>query len=194
MGTSLILEKIYFLRGVLDPNTVDGNPGQPGPIYRTAVANYVVAEILRDIGENLNDQTAGVQVRNIGKELVGESSRGLVASWEEGDDICPPFVHFHPHGVVPPPRPGPGPDPWRELAGIDRTTLLDLVTPAMNDVILATAIRELASLTTHEKTSTALKQVGETIIKNASGRLSEEYCGTRVKPRIPTPVPHRTAA
>ncbi len=189
MGTSLILEKVNFLHGILDPNTVDGNPGQPGPIYRTAVANLVVAEILREIGENLNDRTAATQVHSIGKELVTESSRGLVASWEEGDDICPPFRHFGP-----PPHGGPQPDPWVEVTEPDTSNLLNEFTPAMNDVVLATAIRELASLTTLEKTSTALKQVGETIVKNASSRLYEEYCGTRVKPRLPSPVPHREAA
>ena len=192
MGASLILERVSFLRGVLDPNTVDGNPGQPGPIYRTAMANYIVAEILRDIGENLNDQTAATQVHGIGRELVTESSRGLVAGWEEGDGICPPWFNPH-HGPHGGPNP-PGPDPPYRLLEQDRVTLLNEVTPAMNDVILATAIRELACLTTHEKTSLALKQVGETLVKNASGKLYEEYCGTRVKPRVPAPVPHRTAA
>jgi len=189
MGTSLILEKVSFLHGLLDPNTVDGNPGQPGPIFRTALADYAVAEILRDIGENLKDRTLGMQIRGIGKELASESSRSMVSSWDEGDDICPPFRHFGPN-----PRGGPVPDPWRELIDGGRLSVLDHVTPAMNDVLLATALRELASLTTHEKTSSALKQAGENIVKNASSKIYDEYCGTRVKPRIPAPTPHRTAA
>ena len=194
IGTTLILAKTSFLRGVLDPDTVDGNPGQPGPIYRTATANYIVAEILRDIGQELSDGTLAAQIHGIGRELVAESSKGLVAGWEEGDGICPPW--FNPlHGPRGGPTPpDPGPDPRFQLFETDRLTLLDQVTPALNDVILASAIRELASLTTHERTSVALKQLGETIVKNASNKLYEEYCGTRVKPRVPAPVPHRTAA
>jgi hypothetical protein len=191
MRTSLVLEKVNFLRGVLDPNTVDGNPGQPGPVYRTAIANYVVAEILRDIGGNLKDKALATQIHNIGKELVAESSKGMVAGWEDGDDICPPY-HLH----FPIPKPGPGPDPFQQLFNLTARpdALLDQVTPAMNDVILAVAIRELAALTTHEKTSTALKQVGEAIVKNASSKLFDEYCGTQVKPHVPVPRPHKTAA
>jgi hypothetical protein len=191
MRTSLVLEKIDFLRGVLNPDTVDGNPGQPGPVYRTAIANYIVAEILRDVGENLRDKALATQVHNIGKELVAESSKGMVTDWDEGDDICPPWL-LH----LPRPKPGPGPDPNGSIQffGPHPEPWLDHATPAMNDVVLAIAIQELAALTTHEKTSSALKQVGETIVKDASSRLVDEYCGTRVKPRIPTPMPHRAAA
>lgn len=190
MKTSLILEKVNFLRGLLDPNTVDGNPGQPGPIFSTAISNYVVAEILRDIGANLKDKTLATQIHTIGKELASESSKGLVAGWEDGDDICPPYLHF------PIPKPGPGPDPWRQFLqfGTHSEPWLDQATPAVHDVALAIAIRELASLTTNEKASAALKQVGETIVKGAGTRIFDEYCGTRVRPRIPAPIPHRTAA
>jgi hypothetical protein len=188
MRTSLILEKVNFLRGILDPNTVDGNPGQPGPIFRAGIAEYAVAEILRDIGKTLKDRTLATQIHNIGKELVTESSKGLLSGWEDGDDICPPYLTF--------PIPKPGPDPWQQIFNLTAhpEPLFDHATPALHDVVLAVAIRELASLTTHEKTSTALKQVGENIVKNASSKLYEEYCGTRVKPRIPAPTPHRTAA
>ena len=194
MGTSLILEKIHFLHGVLDPNTVDGNPGQPGPVYRTAIANYMVAEILRDIGETLKDRALATQIHSIGKDLVAESSKGLVTGWEEGDGICPPwFTPFpRPHGG--PTLPEPDPNPRYRLFELDPAPWLGKVTPAMNDVILAIAIRQLASLTTNEKASTALKQVGETIVKGASTRLFDEYCGTPVKPHVPHPMPRRTAA
>ncbi len=195
MGTSLILQKIHFLHGVIDPDTVDGNPGQPGPIYRTAIANYVVAEILRDIGKNLKDRALTTQIHSIAKELATESSKGLVAGWEEGDELCPPWDKFVPslHGGPPP----PGPDPWwQQLLQFSPQPQpwLDHATPALNDIVLAIAIRQLASLTTSEKASSALKQVGETIVKGASSKLFDEYCGTSVKPHVPIPRPHREAA
>jgi hypothetical protein len=185
MNTNLILQKVSFLHGIIDPNWVDGNPGQPGPIFRTAIADYVVAELLRDISVNLHDRELATKVHNIGKELVSGSSHGLAASWEDGDDICPPWP-WHLGG----PRPrsdelvlGPQPEPW-----------LQHVTPAMNDIVLAHALRQLASLTSSEKASNGIRQVGETIVKAASSKLFGEYCGTPVKPHVPVPKPKVTAA
>ena len=185
MKTNLILEKVSFLHGVLDPSWVDGGPGQPGPIFRTAIADYVVAELLRDISVNLHDRELATKVHNIGKELVSASSHGLTAGWEEGDDLCPPWRW--PVGG-PGPRGdelvfGPRPEPW-----------LEHVTPAMNDIVLAYALRQLASLTSSEKASNGIRQVGETIVKGASSKLFDEYCGTPVKPHVPVLKPKVAAA
>jgi hypothetical protein len=78
---------------------------------------------------------------------------------------------------------GPSPEPW-----------FAHTTPAMNDIILAHALRQLASLTSSEKASSAIKTVGEGIVKSASARLFDEYCGTAVKHYIPMPKPKGTAA
>jgi len=77
----------------------------------------------------------------------------------------------------------PDPHPWLEHASA-----------AMKDIALAVAIRDLASVTTLEKVSTSLKEVGESVMKQASGRVFDEYCGTPVKPRVPVPRPKKTAA
>src|SRR5256885_462348 len=106
MITSLILQKVSVLRGLLDPDWVDGNPGQPGPIFRAATADYAVAEVLRSIGQNLSNAEFGAKLLTVGRELAQESSRGMISSYDEGDDICPPWHHYFP----PPPPP---PDPWR---------------------------------------------------------------------------------
>jgi len=188
MRTFLIMAKIQFLRGAINPDWVDGGPGQPGPIYRTAMANYVVAEILRDISAGLTDKTLATQLHTIGKELVAESSKGLSADWDEGDGICPPWFVLHHKS-----EPRRGPNPWMQLIEPDPSPWLGLVTPAMNDVVLAVAVRELASLTTSEKASAAMKQAGETIVKGSSSRLFDEYCGTMVKPRPPILGPRAVA-
>jgi hypothetical protein len=183
MKTNLILQKVSFLHGLIDPSWIDGNPGQPGPIFRTAMTDYVVAELLRDISVNLQERDLATKVHNIGKELVSASSHGLTAGWEDGDDICPPFK------VGPRPRgdtlslTAPQPEPW-----------LEHITPAMNDIVLAHALRELASLTSSEKASNGIRQVGETIVKAAGSKLFDEYCGTPVKPHVPVPKPKGVAA
>jgi len=75
------------------------------------------------------------------------------------------------------------PEPW-----------LAHTTPAMNDIVLAHALRELASLTSNEKASSGIKQLGETIVKAASSKLFGEYCGTPVKHHVPVPRPEAAAA
>lgn len=177
MNTSVILQKVSFLHGLIDPSWIDGNPGQPGPIFRTAMADYVVAELLRDISTKLHNRELATKVHNIGKELVTASSQGFAAGWEDGDDICPPYFGHgpRPHGDVVLVT-GPSPEPW-----------LEHLTPAMNDIVLAHALRELASLTSNEKASNAMRQVGETIVKAGSSKLFDEYCGTPVKPHVAGP-------
>ena len=187
METSLILQKVAFLQGVLDPNKVDGGPGQPGPVYRTAIADYIVAELLRDISGSLKDRAHAASLHEIGKELVSVSSRGLSASWDEGDDICPPW-RFHFPIPVPGPDPrnlGPVPDPWNLEP--QPSPWLQHVTPAMNDIVLAHAVQQLASLTSNVNASAAMEKAGEAIVKGASSRLFDEYCATPVKPRPPAP-------
>lgn len=187
MSIPLILEKVSFLKGVLDPNWVDGGPGQPGPVYRSAIADYVVAGLARAISQKVTNQEIGARLLVVGKDLAAESSRGMTAGYDEGDDICPPWYWGRPiphHSEVgPESRLEPDPHPW-----------LQHLTPAMNDTVLAIALRQLASLTTSVKASGALKEIGESIMKGASGRLYDEYCGTPVKPRIPTPKSRPAAA
>jgi hypothetical protein len=183
MKTNLILQKVSFLHGMIDPSWIDGNPGQPGPIFRTAINDLAVAELLRDISVNLHDREIATKVHNIGKELVTSSSHGLVAGWEDGDDICPPWFKGgpRPHGDIS--LTSPQPEPW-----------LQHVTPAMNDIVLAIALRELASITSSEKVSSGIKQLGETIVKTASTKLFDEYCGTTVKVHVPLPRPKTATA
>lgn len=179
MKTNYILAKVSFLKGLLDPNTVDGNPGQPGPIYSVAMADLTVAELLQHIAQNLKEQDIARKVRQIASELATTASQH-VASAMDDDDICPPYFHHipRPHGV------GPTPDPWLELE-TDPHPWLGKLTPAMNDLVLGVALRELASLTTSEKASAAIRQAGETLVKGLASSIFDDYCGTPVKPRPP---------
>ena len=137
---------------------------------------------------NLHDRDLAAKVHNIGKELVAGASHGFTASWEAGDDICPPW-----------PWPVGGPRPRSDDLRVSLTNpepgaWLEHTTPAMNDIVLAHGLRQLASLTSSEKASHAIRQVGETIVKAASSKLFDEYCGTPVKPDVPVPKPKATAA
>lgn len=187
MITHLILEKVSFLKGVLDPNWVDGGPGQPGPIFRTAIADYIVADLVRAISQNVANKEAASRLLVLGRDLATDAARGLATGYDDGDDICPPWYWNrpipHPHDPGPLSLMGPDPVPWLQNS-----------TPAMNDVMLAVGVRQLASLTSNAKASNGLKEIGESIMKGASSRLYDEYCGTPVKPRMPTPKPQSAAA
>jgi hypothetical protein len=186
MKTNLILQKVSFFHGIIDPNWVDGNPGQPGPVLRTSISDYIVAELLRDISTNLHNRDISTKLHSIGKELVSASAHNLAADWD--GELDPngrpfdPFFHPRPRGVEDL-FAGPHPEPW-----------LEHLTPSMNDIVLAHALRDLASLTSSEKASTAIKQAGEALVKTASSKLFDEYCGTPVKPHVPKPRPKITAA
>jgi hypothetical protein len=192
MKTDLIMAKVSFLRGMLNPDTVDGGPGQPGPIFQPAIANYAIAELLQQVGNNLNDKQHSERLHEIGKDLVVESSGQMTADWEDGE-ICPPWRFPFPVGGSG--RREPNPNPWLgPLFEPDPSPWLQHSTPALRDILLATALRQLASLTTSEKASAAMKQIGESIVKGASNKLFDEYCGTPVKPRAPVRKKAATAA
>lgn len=186
MKTSLVVQKVSFFHGMIDPSWVDGNPGQPGPVFRTSVSEYIVADLLRDISANLKNHEFAAKLHSIGKELVSDSGKNLVADWEGELDpngrVLDPFFHPRPKGIEGLDA-GPHPEPW-----------LEHLTPSMNDIVLAHALRELATLTSSEKASNAIKQTGEAIVKAATAKLYDEYCGTTVKPHLPKPKPKITAA
>lgn len=202
MNISLIMAKVSTLR--FHPEWVDGGPGLPGPVIRTALTEYVVAGLIRDIGVNLTNREVASKLHQTARELVARSSKMLPISFEtelEPDDLCPPYWrHFPP----PPPRgdQGPQPEPWRFgpspepwlVAGPHPEPWLEASTPALKDIVLAVALRDLASVTSIVEVSAALKEIGETIMKQASSRVFDEYCGTTVKPHVPVPRPKATAA
>jgi hypothetical protein len=200
MDTTLILSKLSFLQSVfgLNKDKIDAGPHPMNPDFGVALGNFAVAEIARDISVTLSDQEAGKQLRAVAKELVASSSSHLVADWEDGGDICPPWPKWR---IPRHSGQGPQPDPWRffseELAAVlgpSPDPWLPGVSSTMNDIVLAHALRSLASLTTSEKASSAIKQIGEAIVKAGSARLFDDYCATPVKPRIPVPKKNVVAA
>jgi len=193
MNISSILSKVSTLK--FHPEWVDGGPGLPGPVFNTFLAEYVVAGIAKEIGQKLNNRDLSEKVTQTASELVAEVARQVPGKFNVADewyDICPPY----------PPRPhsqgGPSPEPWFELspivAGPHPEPWLEASTLSMQEVALAIALRDLAAVTTIEKASATFKEVGEQIMKQASARLFDEYCGTPVKPRIPIPRPGQKKA
>jgi hypothetical protein len=196
---SLILAKVSLLK--YHPEWFDGGPipGGPGPVFRTAITEYVVGGLVRDIAAHVTSKEVTPSLHQTAKELVAEAGRRLsvdFASSAESDDLCPPYwPHFpippRPHGDANPLSGGiqvakPGPIPWL-VSGPQPDPWLEAAAPAIRDIALAVALRDLATVTTVAKASAALKEAGEGIMKGAVSRAFDEYCGTPVKPRVPQP-------
>src|SRR5712692_8193664 len=120
MNISLILEKVSVLK--YHPEWVDGGPGLPGPVFRTAIAEYVIAGLVREVSAKVASTEFASALQQTAKELVAEAARKLTSDFaataEDPDDICPPYPHHFP---PPPPRGDsflsefvnrPGPTPW----------------------------------------------------------------------------------
>jgi len=177
MNTHIILESVDVLKYMIHPEWFDGGPGQPGTPLRPAVADFLVSEIVRNIAQNLKKSDISTKLHNIGKELATTASKGMVQAWDDGDDWCGNgrlwwLLHLHHHFPIP----GPDPGPYRQ----------QFMTPAMNDILLAQALREVALLTNNEQARTAIRETGELIVKNAATTISDEYNKTQF--RAPKPA------
>lgn len=200
MNITLILAKVTYLKR--HPEAWDAKIPH-GPVFHTPITEYVVATLVREISLNLSNREFAAKLNQTAKALVDESSKMLRFGFEtstEVDDLCPPYLQI----PIPPPPPlggGPSPDPWFrpgpipwQVLGPQPDPWLETAPVAIREIALAVAIRELANITTLENVSSALKGIGESLMKEASSRAFDEYCGTPVKPHVPVPRPHATAA
>jgi hypothetical protein len=191
---SLLLQKVDFLHQAFHPEWVDGGPGLPGPgpDFHTSVGDYAVATLIRDLADTLNDREQAAPLHAIANELAAEVGRSLANNFEDGDDICPPYRWPKKHKID---VAGPQPEPWVvDRLGPHPEPWIANATPAFQDALVANAVRHLASLTTNLRASNALKGTGEAIMNRAAGKLFDEYCGTPIKPRVPSPRPKTVAA
>src|SRR5262249_40696081 len=182
MNTSIILTKTATLAFIDKRDWVDGGPHSWGRIS-SSMFEVMLSQVVREAASKLNNRAAAVQVRDLGRKLFERGSKGSIVGWEDGDDICPPWKpwpHFPAFVPFPFPSPGPGPDPdpWP----IDQLTFVDVLPAAVQDVLIAGAIRQAASLTSDKELSEGLKQASEGIMKGlgATGALFDEFCGTPV--------------
>ena len=178
MKTSQFLEKVSTLRVLFDPSWVDGCPGCPGPVFNEAIGDYVIAGLLRQISVRFKLKSISKGLLSLSKQMAESSSRGLVAGWEDGDDICPPWW---PHHKI------PDPHPWFNRFGetnIEKSAAeLIQFSPAMEHVMIAGGLKQLASLTSNSKFSEEIFGLGQQIVEASASVLFDEYCGTVPRPR-----------
>ena len=180
MKLSLILARISYLHGLINPDWVDGNPGQPGPVARPSEAaiDFLVSEQIRALSRHLRHADLGGKLHSVGKSMASESLSRLSAALDDDNGICPPY-HVGPHWPH-----------WWEWAALNPQPLPPKeVTPgATLDVLIALSLRELAGLTTNARFNDEIQVIGQEIIHASAGRIFDDYCGTKVPPR---PGPRR---
>lgn len=64
-----------------------------GPKLSKPLIDVIAAQVVRDIAKQLPEQAKQFvkPLSIIGREMTQMGAEGLVAGWEEGDDLCPPF-------------------------------------------------------------------------------------------------------
>jgi hypothetical protein len=147
--------------------------------------NLLIADVTKEISAGLTDRPLQKRTLDLSKKMAAQASGSMVASWEPGDDLCPPwpipwplgrndsqfhqltkFIYWF----------DPDPVPWKSIN-------------AAEQIELAHTLTQLAGLTTSREFNTQLKALATDIAGAAAGRLADEFerCGT--VPRKPIPRP-----
>lgn len=176
MKLSLILAKISYLHGLVNPDWVDGNPGQPGPVAKPSEAaiDLLLSEQVRALARHLRNAALGQKLLAVGKGMASEALGRLGATLDGDDGICPPY-HVGPHWPH-----------WWEWAALNPQPLPPKeVTPgATLDILIALSLREIAGLTSSVKFNQEIQGAGQEIVRASASRMVDDYCGTPVPPRV----------
>lgn len=170
-----IKSKIQFLAR-LNPKIWDVIPKRPFP-FSNAHMELMVADAVKNASALVADKKIGKELRAFSRSMAESAGTSIVASWEPGDDICPPWPWPWPG-----PWPwlgdaeGPHPDPWKPVA-------------AAEQIELAHALTQLAGLTSSKEFNGQLKSFATQIAGSAVNSLVADFerCGT--VPRRPFPRP-----
>lgn len=136
------------------------------------LVEYLAAGVVRDIAQQVKDESVKKKLMGIGKELARSASAGLVQGWEEGDDICPPWPPF-------PPFPGP----WIWLEDILKPQPDPWTVRSFDQLVLADLTMGVAGVTTDASISAKLKDTAVALARSASKQIVEDFEKTQIKPR-----------
>lgn len=145
--------------------------------FANAHFELMVADVVKTISSVVKDQKLGKKVLELSLEMAKQATGAMVATWEPGDDICPPW-----------PWPWPGPNPWTRIdENLDPEPVPWKPVIAAEQIELGHILTNLAGLTTSKDFNRSLKAIGTEIAKGAASSLVDEFerCGT--VPRKPFP-------
>lgn len=172
-----IRTKAEFI-GYLNPKAWDAVKPNIPFVFSNAHVDLMVADVVKNASTLVGDKKIGKQLLALSKEMAEKSSSAVVASWEPGDDICPPWWPW--------PWPWPGP---RGIDVVDPEPVPWKTIGAAEQLDLAYTLTKLSGLTTSKEFNVALKSAATQIARGAASTLADEFerCGT--VPRRPFPRP-----
>jgi hypothetical protein len=134
----------------------------------------LVADVVRSVAGGIANKAMAKEVMELSRGMAKQAGASLVASWEPGDELCPPW-----------PWPWPGPWPW--VTVVEPEPVPWKVISAAEQLELAYTLTKLAGLTVSKEVNVALKGAGVKLAGLAMGTMMEEFekCGT--VPRKPFP-------
>jgi len=135
----------------------------------------MVADAVKNASTLVADKKIGKRLLALSKQMAEQSGNAVVASWEPGDEICPPW-----------PWPWPGPR-WTDFA--DPEPVPWKAIGAADQIDIAYTLTKLSGLTTSKEFNVSLKSMATQIARAAASTLIDEFerCGT--VPRKPFPRP-----
>lgn len=171
---SHVRSKIEFL-ATLNPKIWDVIPKAPFA-FSNAHMELMVADAVKSVGAAITNKALSKEILEFSKVMAKQAGASVVASWEPGDEICPPW-----------PWPWPGPRPWPWFRGVDPEPHPWKPVLAAEQIELAHDLTMLAGLTTSKEYNGALKGLASKLAGVAANTMLEEFerCGT--VPRKPFP-------
>jgi hypothetical protein len=161
------------LIGTLNPKAWDAvNPHGPFP-FRDGFVELLVADAVKATSTLVAAPAVAKKVLALSQQMAQKGTGSLVAGWEPGDDICPPWP-WPPilRGPIPPPPP----EPWKSLA-------------SATQVEVAHMLSQLSALTSSKEFNHSLQTLAVEVARGGVENLMEDFerCGT--VPRKPIPLP-----
>ena len=148
----------------LNPKAWDVNPPQQF-VFSKAHIELMVADTVKTAASGISNKALAKRTAELSKRMAGSATGSMVASWEPGDDICPPWPWPWPG-----PRPyvsfGPHPDPWKEV-------------PAAVQVEIAHSLSKLAALTSSKEYGKELRSLAGEVAAGAAGAMAADFARAR---------------
>jgi len=151
-----------------------------GPIFvNDHMVELFVADAVKTVSQNISNKTLQKQGIALSGKIAGKATQGLLTSWEDGDDICPPW-----------PRPFP--------LGWFSSHLAPIKVNDVEQVELVSTLITLSSFTMEKEFNHEIKSLASGIAGGISSKLADEVerCGTVPRPhwggKGPKPRPRGT--
>lgn len=164
------------LIGSLNPKAWDAvNPHTPF-VFSNAHVDLMVADVVKSVAVAITNKTLSREVMDISKGMAKQASTSLAASWEPGDELCPPWPWPFPHHKS-----------WIENFGAEPDPLPWKPVLAAEMVELAHILTRLSGQTTSKEFNVALKGVATKLAGVAATTIVDEFEKCKTVPRKPFP-------